>query len=54
MRKVIDFFEGKGYPPVLTEQHIKRVKKIVDLADKNKVSLLWGQSGLSKNYYYFK
>ena len=54
MCQVMDFFKGKGYQPVLTEQHIKRVGTVVDFADKGKVDLLWAQSGLSKKYYYFK
>lgn len=40
--------------PVLTEQHIKRIETVIDFANKGKVDLLWAQSGLSKNYYYFK
>lgn len=54
MCKVMDFFEGKGYQPVLTEQHTKRIGTVVDFANKNKVDLLWAQTGLSKKYYYLK
>ena len=54
MSKVVDFFKGKGYQPVLTEQHTKRIGTVVDLANKNKVDLLWAQTGLSKKYYYLK
>lgn len=54
MCKVIDFFKGKGYQPVLTEEHTKRVSTLVDFANKNKVDLLWAQTGLKKKYYYLK
>ena len=54
MSKVINFFEGKGYQPVLTEQHTKRVGTVVDFANNNKVDFLWAQAGLRKKYYYFK
>ena len=54
MCKVIDFFKGKGYQPILTEEHTKRVSTVVDFANKNKVDLLWAQTGLKKQYYYLK
>jgi len=54
MCKVMDFFDGKGYQPVLTEQHTKRVGKVVDFANNSKVDLVWAQAGLRKKYYYFK
>ena len=54
MCKVMDFFKGKAYQPVLTEQHTKRVGTVVDFANNNKVDILWSQAGLSKKYYYFK
>lgn len=54
MTKVIDFFKNTGYQPVLTEQHTERVNTLIDFANKNKVDLLWAQTGLKKNYYYFK
>ena len=54
MCKVMDFFKGKGYQPVLTEEHTRRVSTVVDFANKNKVDLLWAQTGLKKKYYYLK
>ena len=54
MCKVMDFFKGKGYQPVLTEEHTRRVSTVVDFANKNKVDLLWAQTGLKKRYYYLK
>lgn len=52
--KVLNFFHGKGYQPVLTTEHTKRVGTVIDFADKNKVDLLWAQGGLKKKYYVFK
>ena len=54
MCKMIDFLKGKGYQPVLTEEHTRRVSTVVDFANKNKVDLLWAQTGLKKKYYYLK
>ena len=54
MCQVIDFFKGTGYQPVLTEEHTKRVTTLVDFANKNKVDLLWAQTGIKKRYYYLK
>lgn len=54
MRKVLDFFKGKSYQPILTPEHTERVGSVVDFANKNKVDLLWAQGGLSKKYYYLK
>ena len=54
MCKVMDFFKGKGYQPVLTEEHTRRISTVVDFANKNQVDLLWAQTGLKKKYYYLK
>lgn len=54
MSKVMDFFKGKAYQPVLTEEHTRRVSTVVDFANKTKVDLLWTQTGLKKSYYYLK
>ena len=54
MCKVVDFFNSKGYQPYITTEQIDRVKTISKLAEDNKVSILWDQSGLRKKYYYFK
>lgn len=54
MSKVLDFFKGKAYQPVLTEEHTRRVGTVVDFANKNQVDLLWAQTGLKKSYYYLK
>ena len=54
MSKVTDFFKGKGYQPVLTEEHTRRVSTVVDFANKSKVDLLWAQTGRKKKYYYLK
>ncbi len=54
MCKVLDFFKGKSYQPVLTPEHTKRVGEVIDFANKNEIDLLWAQSGLSKKYYYLK
>ena len=54
MCKVLDFFNGTGYQPILVDEHINRIKTVVDFADKGKVDLLWAQSGLRKKYYYLK
>jgi hypothetical protein len=50
----MNFFDSKGYQPVLTDQHIKRIRTVIDFADKGNVDRLWAQSGISKKYYYFK
>jgi len=54
MCKVLDFFKGKGYQPVLTQEHTERVGTVIDFANKNKVDLVWAQDGLRKKYYFFK
>lgn len=54
MCKVLDFFKGKGYQPVLTLEHTERIGTVIHFANKNKVDLLWAQSGFRKNYYFFK
>lgn len=54
MSKVVDFFKGKGYQPVLTEEHTKRVTTVVDFANKTNTDLLWAQTGFKKRYYYLK
>jgi hypothetical protein len=54
MSKVMDFFKGKGYQPVLTDEHTRRVSTVVDFANETKVDLLWAQTGLKKRYYYLK
>jgi hypothetical protein len=54
MCKVLDFFKGKSYQPVLTSEHIERIGTVIDFANENKVNLVWAQGGLRKNYYFFK
>ena len=54
MSKVLDFFSGKSYQPVLTQEHTKRISTVVDFAKKNNIDFLWAQEGLKKRYYYFK
>lgn len=54
MSQVINYFEGTGYQPVVTEEHVERVKSIVQSADKEKIPLLWSQAGFKKRYYNFK
>ena len=54
MSQVINYFEGTGYQPVVTEEHVERVKDIIQSADKQKIPLLWSQSGFKKRYYNFK
>ena len=44
----MDFFNNKGYQPVLTEEHTRRVSIVVDFANKTNVDLLWAQTGLKK------
>ena len=48
MSKVMDFFNNKGYQPILTEEHTRRVSIVVDFANKTNVDLLWAQTGLKK------
>lgn len=54
MSTVINYFEGTGFQPVVTEEHVDRVKTIIQEADKEKIPLLWSQQGLKKRYYNFK
>jgi hypothetical protein len=54
MSQVINYFEGTGYQPVVTEEHVERVKNIIQSADKEKIPLLWSQAGFKKRYYKFK
>ena len=54
MTQVINYFEGTGYQPVVTEEHVERVKNIIQSADKEKIPLLWSQAGFKKRYYNFK
>jgi hypothetical protein len=54
MSQVINYFQGTGYQPVITEQHVERVKNIIQSADKEKIPLLWSQAGFKKRYYNFK
>ena len=54
MSQVINYFEGTGYQPVVTEEHVERVKNIIQSADKEKIPLLWSQAGFKKRYYNFK
>lgn len=54
MCKVLDFFKGKAYQPVLTSEHTERVGLIVQFAKKFGVDLLWSPNGLKKKYYYLK
>ena len=54
MSKVMDFFKGKGYQPVLTKEHTRRVSTVVDFANKNHIDLLWAQDGLKKKILLFE
>lgn len=54
MSKVFDFLYNRGYQPVLTPEHTDRVGTLIDYANKNKIDILWGQSGLKRKYYMFK
>lgn len=54
MCKIIDFFKGKGYQPVITKEHTERVSTVMKYAHSNNVNLLWAQSGGAKVYYYCK
>lgn len=54
MSKVLEFFSGKGYQPVLTQEHTERIGTLVNFAKKNKIDLIWAQGGLKKTYYTFK
>lgn len=54
MCKVVDFFKGTGYQPVLTPEHTERVGTVINFANKNGIDLLWAQGGLKKKYYYLK
>ena len=54
MGKVLNFFQGKGYQPVLTQEHTERVGTVVNFAKENTVDLLWAPGGLKKSYYFFK
>lgn len=54
MSTVINYFEGTGFKPVVTEEHVDRVKTIIQKADNEKIPLLWSQEGLKKRYYNFK
>lgn len=52
MCKVLDYFHGKDFKPVLTTEHVERVKSLITVAEKKNVDLLWAQTGLTKQYYY--
>lgn len=54
MCKVMDFFKPKGYQPYFTTEQIDRVKAISQVANDNRVDILWAQSGIKKKYYYLK
>ena len=54
MCKLLDFFKGKSFAPVITTEHTERIKTVVDFAKRNKIDFFWAQSGLKKKYYYFK
>ena len=54
MSQILHFFEGQTAQPVLTKEHVGRVKDIVENAKDKKVDLLWLQTGLKRKYYLFK
>jgi len=40
MSTVINYFEGTGFQPIVTEEHVERVKDIVQKAYKENIPLL--------------
>jgi hypothetical protein len=54
MRKVVDFFNKKGYQPYITKEQIDRIKAIQRVSNDNNINIFWAQSGLRKKYYYLK
>ena len=54
MSKVLSFFDGQEAQPVLTPEHVQRVKDIVQTANKKNVNLIWLQQGWNQRYYLFK
>lgn len=54
MCHIVDFLKERGFTPQFTEQQIARIKTLHKVANDNKVSIFWSQSGLQKKYYYLK
>jgi len=54
MSKVLDYFKGTGYQPVLTAEHTNRIQKALNYANQNNIQIIWKQVGLQKCYYQFK
>ena len=54
MSQVLNFFKGKTTQPVITTQQVERVQDVLESANKNKVNLVWLQTGLKRKYYFFK
>lgn len=54
MSKIIDFFQGTGYVPIITGDQAVRVGSLIQYANDNQVDLLWSSAGIKKGYYYFK
>ena len=51
MSKVLSFFKDQEAQPVLTPEHVQRVKDIVQTEN---VNLIWLQQGWNQCYYLFK
>jgi hypothetical protein len=54
MSKVFTFFNNEIAQPPLTNEHVGRIKSLIQMAKQNQVSVLWNQAGLRKSYYMVK
>jgi hypothetical protein len=54
MCHVRDFLNDKAFQPAFTKKHLETIRTVVDFAEKDKVDIVWAQSGISKRYYYIK
>jgi hypothetical protein len=54
MSKVVDFFNGTGIRPYVTEEKLERLKAIQKVSNDNNISIYWDQSGFRRKYYYLK
>jgi hypothetical protein len=54
MSKVFTFFKEDIAQPLLTKEHVNRVKSLCRVAKENQIDVLWKQVGLRKSYYMVK
>jgi len=54
MNTVLNYFEGTGFQPIITQEHVERIKNVLKIADKAKVPLIWSVEGFKRRYFQFK